>query len=421
MSDHKTHSVAVVDNGIFSELAETLSASFGKVYYTAPWVSAFPSSYQVEIGEGFSFQRVNDIWGIVDDVDLFIFPVLFQGPLQEYLDGKGKRVFGSRSGDELENYRGEAKTHFEELDIPQGPYKIAKGITELRRYIQSRGKDKLWIKINLTRKDTETFALSGYEGVKNRLDRIEADLGPVAEAMQFIVEDDLPDTIDIAIDTHCIDGAYPTVSLLGTEEKGEAYVVAVKSWSELPSQLTDIYYELSPTFKKYGYRNFLSLECRTRKDEVWLGDPCCRAGSPPFELQLNMLRNLPEILWEGAAGKLVEPKYAGRYGFELIVHSEWADKNPLRLEFPEEFRDRIKLRYASRFENGTWIMPQGAGPRVAAVVTHGDNLEECFAEAEEISLQIKGIQVESFAHSIPALRETLAKLADWGIIMGKEQ
>lgn len=418
MSEFSTKSVAVCDNGIFSELAETLASSFGKVYYTAPWVSAFPSSYQVEVGEGFpNFERVNDIWEIVDDVDLFVFPDLFQGPLQEYLADKGKRVFGSRLGDELENYRGEAKAHFEELDIPQGPYRLVKGITELRCYIQSRGKDKLWIKINLTRKDTETFAMEGYDGVKNRLDRIQADLGPVAEVMEFIVEDDLTDSIDIAIDTHCIDGAYPKLNLLGTEEKGEAYVAAVKTWTELPPQLTDIYDELGPTFKRYGYRNFLSLECRTREDKVWLGDPCCRAGSPPFELQLNMLRNLPEVLWEGAGGKVVEPKYAGRYGFELIVHSDWADKNPLRLEFPEEFRDQIKFRYAAQFQDGTWIMPQGAGPRVAAVVTYGDSLEDCFAEAEEISLKIKGIQVESFTHSIPALRKTLAKLREWGIIL----
>jgi len=414
--NYKTRSVCVVDNGIFSELADKLSESFGKTYYTAPWVSAFPSSYQVEIGEGFSnFEHVNDIWEIVDDVDLFVFPDLFQGPLQEYLADKGKRVFGSRNGDELENYRGEAKRHFDEVGIPQAPYKIVKGMEQLRRYIKSRGNDKLWIKINLTRKDTETFALEGYEGVKNRLDHIEADLGPVADAMQFIVEDHLPDTIDIAIDTHCIDGSYPALTLLGTEEKGEAYVAAVKPWNKLPSSLTDIYDKLAPALKQYGYRNFLSLECRTRKKEIWLGDPCCRAGSPPFELQLNMLQNLPEILWEGADGKMVEPEYADRYGFELIVHSEWADKNPLRLEFPEEFRDNIKLRYASKFEDGIWIMPQGGGPRVAAVVTHGDSLEDCFAEAEEISLQIKGIKVETFAHSIPALRKSLEKMKDSGV------
>lgn len=414
MTDYKGKSCCICDNGIFSALAETLSASFGKVYYTAPWVSAFPSSYQVEVGEGFpNFERVDDIWGIVDDVDLFVFPDLFQGPLQEHLADKGKRVFGSRNGDELENYRGEAKAHFKELDIPQGPYEVVKGMAALRRYIQGRGHDKLWIKISLTRKDTETFALEGYEGIKNRLDRIEADLGPVADTMQFIVEDDLPDTRDIAIDTHCIDGSYPALGLLGTEEKGEAYVAVVKPWRELPTQLTDIYDKLAPTLKQYGYRNFLSLECRVRQSDIWLGDPCTRAGSPPFELQVNMLRNLPEILWEGAEGKVVEPEYNGRYGFLLIVHSEWADRNPLRLEFPEKFRDQIKLRYGARFGDSTWIMPQEAGPRIAAVVTCGDDLDGCFAEAEEISLQIKGIQVETFTRSIPVLKESLAKLRDW--------
>jgi hypothetical protein len=416
--DYKTKSVAVCDNGIFSALAETLSASFGKVYYTSPWVSAFPSSAHTEIGEGFpGFERVNDIWEIVDDVDLFVFPDIFQGPLQEYLAGKGKRVFGSRNGDELENYRDESKTHFKELDIPQGPYEVVKGMSALRRYIKSRGDEKLWIKINLTRGDTETFSIESYDLAKNRLDKLEADLGPVAEAMKFVVEDNLPETIDIAIDTHCIDGKYPSHTLLGTEEKGEAYVCAAKDWAEMPPLLVDIYDKLGPTLEKFQYRNFLSLECRCQGKNILLGDPCARAGSPPFELQLNMLTNLPEILWEGADGKMVEPKYAARYGFELIVHSDWADKNPLLLEFPDKYSEQIKLRYAAQFGDQNWIMPQGGGPRVAAIVTTGDDLEGCFEEAQEISKTLKGYKLEVFTRAIPELRKNIGKLGGLGIII----
>jgi hypothetical protein len=418
MSDFSTKSVAVCDNGIFSELASTLAESFGKTYYTSPWVSAFPSSTHTEIGEGFpNFERVSDIWEIVDDVDLFVFPDLFQGPLQEYLAGKGKRVFGSRNGDELENYRDESKAHFKELDIPQGPYEVVKGMTVLRRYIKSRGEEKLWIKINLTRGDTETFSIESYDLAKNRLDKLEADLGPVAEVMKFVVEDNLPETIDIAIDTHAIDGKYPGRTLLGTEEKGEAYVCAAKDWAEMPSRLVDIYDKLSPTLEKFQYRNFLSLECRCQGKKILLGDPCARAGSPPFELQLNLLENLPDILWYGAEGKMIDPEYRAKYGFELIVHSDWADKNPLLLEFPAKYRDQIKLRYSTKFGEQTWIMPQGGGPRVAAVVTYGDDLESCFSEAEEISKTLRGFKLETFTRAIPQLRKNIEKLREWSIIL----
>ena len=143
---------------------------------------------------------MRDIWGIIDEADLFVFPDLHNGPLQEYLVGQGKRVWGARMGDELETARTEAKAYFKELGIPQAKYEVVQGMTALRKFLKGRD-DKVWVKISLTRNDTETFPVTGYEGSKNRLDKFEAELGPAAEQMEFIVEDDLPDTLDIAIDT----------------------------------------------------------------------------------------------------------------------------------------------------------------------------------------------------------------------------
>src|SRR5271166_3032601 len=109
-------SVCVVDNGIFAETARSLAGSFGQVWYTSPWVADFPSSYKTELGEGFpDFDRVDDIWDIIDDVNLFVFTDLHQGALQEYLAGLGKRGWGARKADELECCRTDAKAHFKEL------------------------------------------------------------------------------------------------------------------------------------------------------------------------------------------------------------------------------------------------------------------------------------------------------------------
>ena len=316
MPEYSSKSVCVVDNGCYQELALTLSQSFGKIYYTSPWVADYPSSYHIELGEGFpDFERVDDIWGIVDDVDLFIFPELHQGPLQEYLAKQGKRVWGSRNGDDLELYREEAREFFKTLDIPQPPYEVVKGMSALRKYIKSRDKEKLWIKISRTRGDTETFCVEGYELSKNRLDELEADFGPVAEYRSFIVEENLPDTFDLAIDTYCIDGEYPKKSLMGNEQKDQGYIGVVKEWNQFPEELRANYERLAPTLKEFKYRNFFALESRVGKDNIWMSDPCMRVGSPIFELELNMIKNLPEILWEGADGKLVEPEYRGKYGF----------------------------------------------------------------------------------------------------------
>jgi len=407
-----------MDNGLFSELASTLSSHFGKVYYVSPWVSDLPSSTETEIGEGFpDFERVKDIWEIIDEVDLFVFTDLHQGPLQTYLVWNGKRVWGARYGDELETSRAEAKAHFKELGIPQSNYEVVDGMPDLRKYLKGHEGQKSWVKISLTRGDTETFPVENYAVVKNMLDTMEADLGPAAEHMEFIVEDDLPDSLDIAIDTYSINGQYPSSAMLGTEQKDEAYVCSVKDWSEMPESLIDIYEKLSPTLEGYQYKGMLSLESRVGKNQAWLCDPCCRCGSPPFELQLNMIENLAEILWFGAEGKMVQPEFKGKYGVELIVQSEWADDHPVLLNFPSKYREQIKLYHATQFESQTWTMPQESGERVAAVVTCGDDLEDCISEAVEIADNLKAFKLQHPGTALPQLRKNIEILADWGIII----
>jgi hypothetical protein len=416
MEDLSKLTVCVVDNGLFAELARTLSRSFAKVYYTSPWVADFPSSTKVELGEGFpEYERVKDIWGIIDEVDLFVFPDLHQGPLQEYLQDQGKRVWGARRGDELETARSEAKSYFETLGIPQGKYEVIQGMTALRKFLKGRT-DKVWVKISLTRDDTETFSVEGYEGSKNRLDKFEAALGPAAEDMEFVVEDDQPDTLDIAIDTYTVDGKWPRMACLGTEKKDEGYICVVKSWSDMPPQLSDIYEKLSPTLEKYQYRNVISLESRMDEKTTYLADPCCRFGSPPSELQLNMIKNLAEIMWEGADGKLVEPEFAAKYGAQFIIESKWSITNPLLVEFPKKYREQIKLRYATMFGDQLWIMPQNSDtPSFGSIVTTGDSMDECFDVAKEIAHEIKGIGIECLVGSMDGLKSNLEQFAEWKV------
>lgn len=412
--NHKTHSVCVVDNGIFSEMGIKLAESFGKVWYTSPWVSGFPASEQIEIGEGMTeIERIDDFHEVIDDCDLFVFPDIYQAQAQIYLASIGKRVWGSREGDDLEIYRKDAKRHFHELGIPQGEYESIDGIDALREYVKSHD-EKLWIKGNKARGDFETFSVDSYELGKSKLDDIQARLGPKAEEMTFIVERNLKDTLDIAIDTHCVDGQYPNTAVLGTEEKGECYIGEVKPWDQMPDPLKDIYNRLRATFKSYEYRNFLSLESRVLKDKIYLGDPCCRGGSPPLELQLNWITNLADILWEGSEGKMVEPEYSAKFGVELIIHSDWADAHPLMVEFPQKYRNKIKFRYNTEFKGKTWIMPQGAGPRIAAIVATGNSVDACMEECKEISGELKGTQIEAFTRSFPIIKEKIGKLKEWG-------
>jgi len=416
LQSYKNLHVHIEDSGLFTEAATLLAKHFGRVTYTSPWISGFPASAQDEVGEGMAkVERVEDIDEVDGEVDLYCFFDIYASHTQARLQETGKRVWGSRHADELERFRIAAKHYFEKLGIPIGPYQELRGIAQLRAYLKKRGKADLFVKVDEHRGDFETFPSESYELTKNKLDEIEARLGPKADELRLIVEDKLENTIDIAIDTFCIDGQYPELGILGIEEKGECYIGAVKRWTQMPSQLRASYQVLSDTFAHYQYRNFLSLESRVRKGETFLVDPCCRAGSPPFELQLNMIQNLPDILWQGADGILLEPDIPARYGVELIIHSDWANEHPLLVDFPPKLRDRIKFRYNAEFGGETWIMPQKAGPRIAAVVEYGNDLEDLIDQAKEDASQIKGIQVENFSRSFPIALDKLKELKQMGI------
>jgi hypothetical protein len=134
-----------------------------------------------------------------------------------------------------------------------------------------------------------------------------------------------------------------------------------------------------------------------------------------MELELNWIKNLADILWQGSTGKMVEPEYAGKFGVQLNIHSDWANNHPLMVDFPHEHRSQIKFRYNSEFKGKTWIMPQGAGPRIAAVVACGDSIENCMEECKEISGSLKGLQVEAFTRSFPIIEKKIAELRGWGL------
>jgi hypothetical protein len=416
LQDYSNLSVHVQDSGLFVELARVLSRHFSRVTYWCPWHRAFPRSSEVEIGDGIpGIKRVADISEVINETDLFIFPDIYAGPTQLYLQDLGKRVWGSRDGDELERFRSEAKNHFKELGISQGSYEVIRGVQKLRKYLQKREGETLWVKINNTRGDMETMRVQGYELQKNQIDDLEYRLGPRSEYMEFIVEDDLTDSLDIAIDTFSIDGAYPKTALLGTEVKEQVYIGARHTWDEMPANLRATYDQLSKTLSNYNYRNFLSLESRARKHEAYLCDPCCRFGSPPSELQMEMIQNLPDIFWFGADGQLVEPEIPSKFGIEMLIYSDWSSEHPLRLDFPEELRDKLKFHFATEFDGKTWIMPQKEGPRFGVIVEHGNNLNRLIEQIQEDIERLKGAQIETYGEAFPKALENIKQMKGWNI------
>src|SRR6266704_795030 len=275
MSDNLRSKTALVfDNGIFAEIAVTLAKDFGRVLYYVPWTNAYPKSNALLIGHGVEgIERVSSPWPYFDDIDIWIFPDVYEGELQEWLAAQGKRVWGCRMGAELELDRPKSKEASKKLGIDIGPYKVITGLDALRKHLKAN--DDQWVKVSSTRGDMETFGAKSYEKVEPRLDELEHNLGAKKKIMEFTVEQGIPDAIETGYDGYCIDGKYPKGAMTGVEVKDEAYLMKTVRWQDLPEMVRSVNQKLAPALKRYGYRGFISTEVRCCEDgKAYLIDPC---------------------------------------------------------------------------------------------------------------------------------------------------
>lgn len=407
----KSKTALVWDNGIFTEIAVLLARDFGRVLYYVPWTSGMPKSNALMIGEGIEgVERVASPWGHYDEIDIWIFPDVYEGDLQAFLASQGKRVWGCRNGAELEIDRPASKEASKKLGIDIGPYKVITGLDALRRHLKKH--DDQWVKISGTRGDMETFGAKSYEKVEPRLDELEHNLGALKKVMQFTVEDGINDAIETGYDGYCIDGKFPKGAMTGVEVKDEAYLMKTIRWSELPEQVRSVNEKLAPALKKYGYRGFISTEVRCTDDgKAYLIDPCCRAGSPPNELYQVMMSNMAEAIWYGAEGIVIEPDFRAKWGAEVLLISEWADQNWMHVSFPPEVRDNVKLRNFCCIEGEYYVIPQWTGSaEIGAVVALGDTPDEAIAECKRIAQLVEGHLLDKPVDALDIAREQLDEI-----------
>jgi predicted RNase H-like HicB family nuclease len=417
MTNLKSKTILIFDNGIFVEFAVTLAKYFGRVLYFCPWTNGYPTSRGLLIGAGIEgVERIKEPWSYIDAVDLFVFPDCYEGDLQQYLVDQGKRVWGCRRGSELELDRVHTKELMRKVGLDVGPYEVVVGLDALRKYLKKH--DDQYVKIDATRGDVETFHSPTYEEIEPRLDELEHNLGAKKKIMEFIVEEGIRPALETGYDGYCIDGKYPRSGLIGIEIKDRAFVARTMKYPEMPEPVRRVNDGLAPAMKGYGYRGFLSTEVRCTEDgKAYLIDFTARAGSPPSELYQIMIENLGEVIWYGSEGIMIEPEWKAKWGAEVLMLSEWADKNWAHVRFPPEVRDNVKLRNFSVIDGEYYIVPQLTGmPEIGSVVAMGDTAAEAIGECKRIAELVKShtldMPVEAMDEALEDLKEVLGKAAE---------
>lgn len=393
----KDKTVAFVDYGNYIEVAMRLareSDGFGKVLYFCDWRCAYPKYDGHAVGDGVdsilpNFKHVTSIYDIMPEVDVWVFPDVYMGDVQEWLIEQGHLVFGAVRGENMELYRDKMKMHLKELGLQVADWSPLTGLDDLRSHLKEN-KD-LWVKTNKFRGSMESFYHEDYDLSVARLDRFEHTLGLFKNRQTFTVEAPIKDSVDFAVDLITSDGKFPLKSLMGVEQKDKSYVGVFADLSKAPKGIIEIHQKLAKTLRTYHYRMALSLESRITKDgTAYLLDPCCRFPQPPTSLYIEMYDNFPQLVWDVANGETpnIQSKY--KYGAQLILKSEFAKTDFVRVKFPEKIQNFVKIKNLC-IEDGMWnFIPQEHDmSEIGAVIGMGNTLKDakqmCIKNAEMVT------------------------------------
>ncbi len=383
MKDASEVTCLVVDAGTFIPLAEKLSETFKKQYYYSPYESEYLSVDRCVIGDGLpTVERLDEFLDpkVFDTIDLFVFPDIGFGGLQRHLRSLGKAVWGSMGFSDYELYRTQFLKLLKETGLPIIPYEVKRGITELDNHLRSV--ENKWIKVNRYRGDMETWKHIDYAHSIPMLDHLRVTFGGVQELVTFVVQDDIETDVEIGYDGWCVDGEFPESSFQGYEKKNQLYLGSLKSYDDLPDEVKFVNEKMSPTMKRFGYRNFWATEIRIKDGTPFFIDPTPRMPGQTGEQLLESCSNLPTVIWEGANGILTKPEFIFSHVAEATLHYTAGSDGWKIFALPKESEKWVKL-YQFCIVNGLHKFPPSKIDELGVVLGGGESTEEALDHLKE--------------------------------------
>lgn len=395
--------VCVCDNGLFSELALRLSRDFSRVLYHVPWEAEFPRINDRLLGTGIEgLTQVEDpfLSSVVEETDIYLFPDIFHAGQQELLERAGKKVWGSRTGDELETRRVWFRERQEEWEMPVPEYEILHGYSELQKFLADHG--HCFVKTTSKIRGTmETHEFFDMEQDEYWLEQLHTRLGCAREEVAFLVEEPIETGFETGLDTYCIDGQFPRTPLQGIEVKGKLILCSAQTRSPTPGPLDLALSRLAPELEKRRYRNFLSAEFR---GDI-LTDLCARCPNPGIGVEMEMISNLGEIIAAGVEGELVEPEFEYEFGLQAAIFHDHDEELWKQFRLPDELRRWVKLMEFCERDGKLQIIPREPfGKKIGWLVGVGDSIE---AAIEHLQENAKALEEFPFDIKLDAIPEAL--------------
>jgi hypothetical protein len=404
--------ITVVDSGLFTELAIRLAREFTKVRSFVPWADEFPTLNDRAMGSGLEIEWVEDPYldEIFDTTDVYCYPDIFFAGEQQLVRRAGKPVWGSNIGDELETKRCWFRQLQKELGMPVPESVEVRGWTALCEHLKAHDEHCFIKTTSKIRGTWETKEMWSFAQLEYWLWTKRVAMGAGAEHVLFLIEQPIDTPFETGIDTYCIGDKVPKTPMQGIEVKGKLILSSAQIRSNTPKPLDDALSILGPILKERKYRNFLSAEFR---GDI-LTDFCGRAPNPGIGVEMEMIRNLGEIIYQGAHGELVEPDFEFEYGIQAAVFHD--DEPDMWKKFPiaEEVRRWFKLMEFCKDGDLYQIIPRPPfGEKIGWLLGVGNSIEEAakhlFKNAEALKEYPFDIKTDALEEAVKQAHEMKAE------------
>lgn len=399
----------VIESGLFQPLAHRLADQGNRVLYFRDWRQSFPTANDLTIGQGYNFECIRSLWEHIDEIDVFVFPDIGFGDLQQYLQSEGRACFGSGVSEQFEQYRVEAKQIMEECGLSVNPFEVVTGTKALRAHLEKH--DDVFVKLSLARGVTESFHSESYRLVKVKLDEIEHKLGGMAESQEWIVEQPIPSIGEVGYDGITINGEFWKTGIAGVEKKDCGYFGAVKPYGDLPKACTTVNAALAPQFKEWSYCGWWSTEIRPGKDgKPYLIDPTCRMASPAGESYLDLIENWADIIEAGSRGEMVQPKWNGKFAAQAVLSCDIAKTQWVPIFIDPKVRQSVHLYHSAKIDGQEYVIPTDAlMPEIGSAVGIGNTPFEAMNKCQKICDKIEAYGMTHKCNVLDDARKELSK------------
>jgi len=400
----------VVDYGTFASLSEKLAETMAKVFYYSPFESEYLDCAPCFRGMGLdNVERVEDYLDpkFLASVDLFVFPDRGFGGLQRHLrDDMQKAVWGSQGLCRIEEFRTEFIDLLRELEMPMVQSVEVNGLSALVKYLRTVN-DK-WIKIDRYRSCMETWKHIDFDHSVREFERLAKLFGPMKEQVDFIVQDVIETDVEIGYDGWSVDGLFPLSSFQGYEGKNETYLGRVLPASDIPEEVRYVNEKLALLLRYYGYRNFWSTEIRVKDGEPFFIDPTPRMPGQTGEQLMETCTNLPDIIWSGANGEMIEPEFAHEYAVEVTLHYTAGSSDSWKgFVVPDSVSQWLKPYHYCRVDGMVHVLPHERSDEVGVMIGVGETAEEAI---EHLKTNLEEIKDEPISADVRGFVDLLEKI-----------